>query len=87
LAHSGECTTNNNIRQYLDAAGISQREFAGRIEIHESTVSRLIDGLEPGIERARLIAKTLSDALGYTIVIEDVWPAEVPRNEGGVDET
>jgi transcriptional regulator with XRE-family HTH domain len=73
---------NNNIRQYLDAAGITQRDFARRIQIHESTVSRLIDGLEPGIERARLIAKTLGDALGYTIMIEDVWPIDAAKNEG-----
>ena len=72
----------NKLATYIKGAGISQREFADRVGVDYSIVSRLArDGMRPSLELAVRIERETKGAVPANSWVPEPAPAPETPNE------
>jgi len=70
----------NKLATYIKGAGISQREFADRVGVDYSIVSRLArDGMRPSLELAVRIERETKGAVPANSWVPEPAPAPAPE--------
>ncbi|WP_089848771.1 helix-turn-helix transcriptional regulator [Salipiger marinus] len=65
------------LAEYRKQVGISQREFADLVGVHQSIISKLEAGrAQPGLSLAVRIQKATSDHVPVTVWLEEVCDAD-----------
>lgn len=65
----------NRLRQHRLEAKLAQDDLAWRAGVRNTTISRIERGVsQPSLGVAQALARVLSEALGRTVSMEDLFP-------------